>query len=424
MMSDVAIKVENLGKLYRLGLKEEVYDTLAASMWSWVKAPLRNYKRLRSLNTFGIDEEADDLLWAIRNVSFEVKTGEVVGIIGRNGAGKSTLLKVLSRISEPTTGRAIINGRVGSLLEVGTGFHNELSGRDNVYMNGTILGMSKKDIDRKFDEIVEFSGVEKFLDTPIKRYSSGMKVRLAFSVAAHLEPEILIIDEVLAVGDAAFQKKCLGKMQDVAHEGRTVLFVSHQLGAVNDLCTTCYLMSGGSIAGSGTPEEVIKQYLDTGQKAVGSIDLRNWSMERSGEGPMRVEYAELSNQSGEITPFFDYGEPLTIKLGIHGKAGDECHLGIRITNQVGHLVLHFAEDDFSGTLHYPDDRSELVMKLDKNLLNEGKYFISIWLGGAGGMHDLVGNCLEFSVNTSKLGSIRARSPVLLPANWEIRSATD
>jgi lipopolysaccharide transport system ATP-binding protein len=151
MMSDVAIKVENLGKLYRLGLKEEVYDTLAASMWSWVKAPLRNYKRLRSLNTFGIDEEADDLLWAIRNVSFEVKTGEVVGIIGRNGAGKSTLLKVLSRISEPTTGRAIINGRVGSLLEVGTGFHNELSGRDNVYLNGTILGMSKKDIDRKFD---------------------------------------------------------------------------------------------------------------------------------------------------------------------------------------------------------------------------------------------------------------------------------
>ena len=418
-MSNIAIQVDNLGKLYRLGHKEEMHDTLAENLWSWIKAPVSNYKRLRSLNTYGADEDSDDLLWALKDVSFEVNTGEVIGIIGRNGAGKSTLLKVLSRITDPTMGRALINGRVGSLLEVGTGFHHELTGRDNVYMNGTILGMSKKEIDRKFDEIVEFSGVEKFLDTPIKRYSSGMMVRLAFSVAAHLEPEILIIDEVLAVGDAAFQKKCLGKMQDVASQGRTILFVSHQLGAVNDLCSSCYLMSNGTIVGSGTPDEVIRQYLDTGQEAVGYKDLRNWSLERAGEGPSRIESIELSNASGEITPFFNYGEPLNIKVGIHGKSGDECHIGIRLVNRLGQIVLHFTEDDFSGTLHCPDNRSEIIMRLDKVCLNEGSYFITVWLGGPGGMHDMVGNCIELNVNTSNIGRIRSRSSVLLPASWEI-----
>ena len=418
-MSNIAIKVENIGKLYRLGHREEMHDTLAENLWSWFKTPLRNYKRLRSLNTYGSEEDSDDLLWALKDVSFEVNTGEVAGIIGRNGAGKSTLLKVLSRITEPTRGRAIINGRVGSLLEVGTGFHHELTGRDNVYMNGTILGMSKKEIDRKFDEIVEFSGVEKFLDTPIKRYSSGMMVRLAFSVAAHLEPEILIIDEVLAVGDAAFQKKCLGKMQDVASQGRTILFVSHQLGAVNELCSSCYLMSNGGIVGSGTPGEVIRQYLDTGQAAVGYMDLRNWSLERAGEGPSRIEHIELSDASGEITPNFNYGEPLNIKVGIHGKTGDVCHIGIRFVNRLGQIVLHFTEDDFSGALYYPHDRSEVIMRLDKLCLNEDSYFMTIWLGGGGVMHDMVSNCIEFTVNTSNIGRIRARSSVLLPATWEI-----
>jgi lipopolysaccharide transport system ATP-binding protein len=423
-MANTAIQVDKLGKLYRLGLKEETHDTLAENLWSWVKTPLRNYKRLRGLNTYGIDEDSDELFWALKEVSFTVDTGEVVGIIGRNGAGKSTLLKVLSRITEPTRGRALINGRVGSLLEVGTGFHHELTGRDNVYMNGTILGMSKTEIDRKFDEIVDFSGVEKFLDTPIKRYSSGMMVRLAFSVAAHLEPEILIIDEVLAVGDAAFQKKCLGKMHDVASEGRTILFVSHQLGAVNELCSTCYLMSNGRIVANGTPEEVIRQYLDTGQQAVGYVDLRNWSAERFGEGPSRIEYIELSKESGEVTPFFDYGEPLNIKVGVQGRSGDECHIGIRIVNWLGQLVLHFTEDDFCETLHYPDNRAEIIMRLEEVCLNEGSYFITVWLGSGGAMHDTVANCIEMNVNTSKLGKIRARSSVLLPAKWAIRRAGD
>ena len=225
-MSQPAILVENLGKRYQIGLREEASRTLRETLVDLAKAPL---KRLRSLS--GTDDEAATF-WAIRNLSFEVLQGDVLAVIGRNGAGKSTLLKLLSRISEPTEGRAVIRGRVASLLEVGTGFHTELTGRENIYLNGAILGMPRADIVRKFDEIVAFSGVEKFLDTPIKRYSSGMKVRLAFAVASHLEPQILIIDEVLAVGDHEFQQRCLGKMQDVAASGRTVLFVSHNMAAV------------------------------------------------------------------------------------------------------------------------------------------------------------------------------------------------
>src|SRR3972149_1319590 len=233
-MPSPAITVENLSKAYRIGLKAEMHDSLVGAVHGMLRAPLRNLRRLSRMNTFKNQDESEDTFWALRDVSFEVQEGEVVGIIGRNGAGKSTLLKILSRITEPTAGRAIIRGRVSSLLEVGTGFHPELTGRENVYMNGTILGMTKREIDRKFDEIVEFSGVERFLDTPIKRYSSGMKVRLAFAVAAHLEPEILIIDEVLAVGDVEFQAKCVGKMRDVAGGGPAGRFVSHTIKALSN----------------------------------------------------------------------------------------------------------------------------------------------------------------------------------------------
>ncbi len=259
-MPDTAIRVENLSKAYRIGLKEQTPDTLAGAVASWMRSPLRNFNNLRRLNTFQTNGEAEDIIWALKDVSFDVSEGEVLGIIGRNGAGKSTLLKVLSRITDPTSGKATIRGRVSSLLEVGTGFHPELTGRENIYMNGTILGMSKREIDCKFDEIVEFSGVKRFLDTPIKRYSSGMKVRLAFSVAAHLDPEILIIDEVLAVGDAQFQKRCLGKMQTVARSGRTVLFVSHNLGAVKEMCQTGIVLAGGRIDFWGSVAESICHY--------------------------------------------------------------------------------------------------------------------------------------------------------------------
>jgi lipopolysaccharide transport system ATP-binding protein len=239
-MSFPAVKVEGIGKLYDLGKSRGQSDSLRTAITNLAMAPFRR------LTERGSPETSEEF-WALRDVSFEVKQGEVVGIIGRNGAGKSTLLKILSRIVEPTTGRAVMQGRVASLLEVGTGFHPELTGRENIYLNGSILGMRKREIARKFDEIVAFAEVEKFLDTPVKRYSSGMYVRLAFAVAAHLEPEILIVDEVLAVGDTEFQKKCIGKMKDISQGGeRTVLFVSHNMGAVRALCTSgVYLAAGG-----------------------------------------------------------------------------------------------------------------------------------------------------------------------------------
>ncbi|HEY5750684.1 MAG TPA: ABC transporter ATP-binding protein [Chryseolinea sp.] len=264
-MSDTIIQVENLAKRYQLGASKGVnnggfhrYKTFAETLVHGAKTFLRPKSNSQSATHNPQLEE----FWALKDVSFEVKRGEVVGIIGRNGAGKSTLLKILSRITEPTNGRVHLKGRVASLLEVGTGFHPELTGRENIFLNGAILGMSRSEMQRKFDEIVAFAEVEKFLDTPVKRYSSGMYVRLAFAVAAHIEPEILVVDEVLAVGDAEFQKKCLGKMHDVAaNEGRTVLFVSHQMNAVEELCTECLLLRNGTLQAAGTPADIISTYL-------------------------------------------------------------------------------------------------------------------------------------------------------------------
>ena len=313
-MSEPAIQVENLSKAYQIGLKEEIPDTFTSMLSSWAKSPVANWKRLKKLNTFqknGSDEEPDDIIWALKDVSFDVQEGEVVGIIGRNGAGKSTLLKILSRITEPTSGRAVIRGRVSSLLEVGTGFHPELTGRENVYMNGTILGMRKKEIDRKFDEIVEFSGVEKFLDTPIKRYSSGMKVRLAFSVAAHLEPEILIIDEVLAVGDMQFQRQCLGKMKDVAHSGRTVLFVSHNIAAIKMLCSSAILIHHGRAVVNGTTQEAVSKYSE--QSSSTSCSLGNRT-DRTGNGTVRLLDISFGSNNDPETGQWVTGEDVLLRV--------------------------------------------------------------------------------------------------------------
>jgi homopolymeric O-antigen transport system ATP-binding protein len=245
------IKVENISKQYRLGASRESFPTLRDALAGAFRAPLRRRGRRKTNET----------IWALKDVSFEIAPGEVVGIIGRNGAGKSTLLKILSRITEPTSGRAELHGRTASLLEVGTGFHPELTGRENMFLNAAILGMPRSEIERKFDEIVAFAEIEKFLDTPVKHYSSGMYVRLAFAVAAHLEPEILIIDEVLAVGDAAFQKKCLGKIQGVTQQGRTVLFVSHNMAAIKSLCGRALLLEEGRIAIEGNVDTLIDKYL-------------------------------------------------------------------------------------------------------------------------------------------------------------------
>lgn len=257
------IQVSELSKRYRLGLKEKQSDTLVEQVSQILRSPYENLKRLRKLNRFGQDDES--VFWALKDVGFEVKEGEVLGIIGKNGAGKSTLLKILSQITEPTSGKIEIHGRVASLLEVGTGFHPELSGRENIYMNGTILGMTRREIDSKIDEIIDFSGVEKFIDTPVKFYSSGMKIRLGFSVAAHLDPEILIVDEVLAVGDFEFQAKCLGKMEDISrNQGRTVLFVSHNLGAVSSLCSKALLLENGKLTAEGEIYRVLGLYQNSG----------------------------------------------------------------------------------------------------------------------------------------------------------------
>lgn len=260
-MSDVAIQVDGLGKRYRIGRRES-YQTLRDSLADFISTPFR---RITS-SADSLFSSESDYIWALRDVSLEIKRGEVVGIIGRNGAGKSTLLKVLSRITEPTEGHAEIRGRVGSLLEVGTGFHPELTGRENIYLNGAILGMKKAEIDRKFDEIMTFAEIEKFLDTPVKRYSSGMYVRLAFAVAAHLEPEILVVDEVLAVGDAGFQEKCLGRMSEVSGQGRTVLFVSHNMDAILKLCNRVIWVNKGVVMLDDIPEEVVRNYLKAVKK--------------------------------------------------------------------------------------------------------------------------------------------------------------
>ncbi len=304
-MSSSVIRVHNLSKRYRLGLKEKQSDTLVGQVSQLIRSPFDNLKRLRDLNRF--QSEDDSVFWALRDVSFEVKEGEVLGIIGKNGAGKSTLLKILSQITEPTSGKIEIHGRVASLLEVGTGFHPELSGRENIYMNGTILGMTRREIDSKLDEIIDFSGVEKFIDTPVKFYSSGMKVRLGFSVAAHLDPEILIIDEVLAVGDYEFQKKCLGKMEDVSkNQGRTVLFVSHNMEAVSTLCTKAILLNSGFSATFDSVEDGINNYL---------------IKETSKSGSFYIGYVNGTNGISEIhvqtsmtEQVHRFGEPLEVKV--------------------------------------------------------------------------------------------------------------
>jgi lipopolysaccharide transport system ATP-binding protein len=288
--------VTSLGKRYRLGLGGAAfhYKALRDVLTDAIYAPFR---RLRG----GLKSEARSpnpgYIWALKDLSFEVEQGEVLGIIGRNGAGKTTLLKILSRVTEPTEGEAEIQGRVGSLLEVGTGFHPELTGRENVYLNGAILGMNRGEIRHKFDEIVSFAELEEFLDTPVKRYSSGMYMRLAFSVAAHLEPEILLVDEVLAVGDAAFQKKCLGKMGDVAQQGRTVLFVSHNMAAVLSLCTRAMMLESGRLVRQGDPRDVVQNYLDAGiTSQVTPLDQRT---DRQGDGSARVVALEIASADGE-----------------------------------------------------------------------------------------------------------------------------
>ena len=311
-MNDISIHAVSLSKQYHIGGEQEKYKTLRDTLTDAFVAPFRRAGKLLRGQATGA-AELDTTFWALQNVSFEVKRGEVVGIIGRNGAGKSTLLKILSRITEPTTGYAEIRGRVGSLLEVGTGFHDELTGRENIYLNGAILGMKRAEIERKFDEIVAFSEVEKFIDTPVKHYSSGMYLRLAFAVAAHLEPEILLVDEVLAVGDARFQKKCLDKMRAVGQQGRTVLFVSHNMPAITRLCERVILLDEGKILKDGPPHQVVSAYLNSG---LGTTAAREWPdlTKAPGDDVVRLCAVRARTEDGEITEAMDIRRPIAIEM--------------------------------------------------------------------------------------------------------------
>ena len=344
-MKDAVVRVQGLGKQYRIGLRRHANRTFGEMLVEGLAAPFR---RKRST---GAGADCDDgLIWALQDVSFDVARGEVVGIIGANGAGKSTLLKILSRITEPTTGRALLRGRVASLLEVGTGFHPELTGRENIYLNGAMLGMKRAEIARKFDEIVAFAEIEKFLDTPVKRYSSGMYVRLAFAVAAHLEPEILVVDEVLAVGDADFQKKCLGQMQGVSRcEGRTVLFVSHNMVALRNLCMRALWLDRGRIRAEGEAAAVVHEYLSS-QGATASapdIDLTRWA-NRRGSGNVRFTRARLLRDGRPCGRFERLG-PMTLEFTFEAKAPTRVNLSaICATNGEIIKVLQLAHQDSPG----------------------------------------------------------------------------
>lgn len=310
-MTDIAIRAENIGKQFRIAAHQKNRNFREA-LQDAVKAPFRRAGKFLRGQTAGISD-LDESIWALKDVSFEIKQGESVGIIGRNGAGKSTILKVLSRITEPTTGFAEVRGRVGSLLEVGTGFHLELSGRENIYLSGAILGMRRSEIERNFDEIVAFAEIDKFIDTPVKHYSSGMYLRLAFAVAAHLEPEILIVDEVLAVGDARFQKKCLNKMQDVGQKGRTVLFVSHNMQAITRMCSRSILLDQGSVIKDGSAEEVTRAYLGNG---LGISSMREWKEKASAPSGevARLRAARVLTEKGLISERVDIRHPVRIEM--------------------------------------------------------------------------------------------------------------
>ncbi|MGF1519646.1 MAG: ABC transporter ATP-binding protein [Nodosilinea sp.] len=395
-MSDTVIRVENLGKKYIIGHQpQESYTALRDVLANKAKGMTQLFNPKSK-----VERPTSEEFWALKDVSFEVKRGDRIGIIGRNGAGKSTLLKILSRITEPTEGRISIKGRVASLLEVGTGFHPELTGRENIYLNGAILGMGKVEIRRKFDEIVAFAEVEKFLDTPVKRYSSGMYVRLAFAVAAHLEPEILVVDEVLAVGDAAFQKKCLGKMEDVAKkEGRTVLFVSHNMATIQSLCNQIIFLNRGQVQSIGNPNNTIQLYLNEG------VTSENWSnlheiTQRRGEGALRFSKLVLLNAQEKLVNAGLSGEKLVFR--VHFSSFSEkyiyknCRIGISISSVSGANIVLSTEMICQDEVDIRDG-DFVDFCIEKLPLSEGGYSLNLFAESNGIIQDWITEGIQFSV---------------------------
>lgn len=386
-----AIKVQNLGKEYVIGSKEKGNETFREMLLSSLSAPFRRFTQSKG------ESEQEERFWALNDVSFEIQPGEVVGIIGRNGAGKSTLLKILSRITEPTQGEISIRGRVASLLEVGTGFHPELTGRENIYLNGAILGMSRAEIKRKFDEIVEFSEVEKFLDTPVKRYSSGMYVRLAFAVAAHLEPEILIVDEVLAVGDAGFQKKCLGKLNDVAKAGRTVLFVSHNMAAIEGLCEKALWMDAGKLVQEGSTDVLIRSYMQViSDKAVSLFERTD----RVGRGRITFldTWTEDSNGNHQKAFLSGDGIVLNFKFQASSEIKGSLAIGVGVKDGAGQWITDLSSECSGFQWHEVPTEGLIRCFLPDVPINSGTFYYSIIARVNGEIEDFVLDVGSFSVD--------------------------
>ena len=413
-----AIIAENISKQYRLGqLKGKVL--LREALAGLVRRPFTRR-----------DDDETQSLWALRDISFEVPEGQVLGLVGRNGAGKSTLLKVLSRITFPTTGRMKVNGRLASLLEVGTGFHQELSGRENIYMNGSILGMKKREIDAKMDEIVAFADVERFLDTPIKRYSSGMRLRLGFAVAAHLEPDVLLVDEVLAVGDMGFQKKCLRAMGELRAGGRTVVFVSHNMAAVENLCSRAIWIDGGRIREDGESRSVIQSYLSTfAQAAASGTDLRAVEPRR-GTGEARYTKLEMLSPDGKPISVIRSGDGVMMRLHYEAfKTLSQAHFGVEVFTHLGTLVTSFSTWLTGFNIEsVPKGEGYIDVHVPTLPLVPDRYYLSLWLASVGPKYDHVDLCATFDVEAADVHKSGRQMDerfgiVFVPSQWKHPSLT-
>ncbi|MBD3282589.1 MAG: ATP-binding cassette domain-containing protein [Candidatus Portnoybacteria bacterium] len=393
-MSKTIIETKNLSKKYRISHQQGGYSTLRDSLAKNVKSPINSVK-----NKILKNKNKEDF-WALKDISFKIKQGEAVGIIGANGAGKTTLLKILSRITPPTEGMALLNGRVASMLEVGTGFHPELTGRENIFLNGAILGMSKKEIKNKFEEIVSFSGVRKFLDTPVKRYSSGMFVRLAFAVAAHLEPEILLIDEVLAVGDVRFQKKCLDKMNNITKEGnQTILFVSHNMGAIQNLCKKSILLDSGKIKMIGETNKVIEKYLSVNQNKSKNSFINHRESSKVKNKENYISFVETLDTEGRSKNVFQFNDNIVLQFGIRQKEKKEYNISWFLKDSLGNIIANGAAEQMT-TFSPPKDKESIIsLNIGPLPLKSGKYYIdlitSVW---AVKELDRWENCAQFFIS--------------------------
>lgn len=420
-MSDIAIRIDGLGKMYRIGERQESYRTFRDAITDAVYAPVRRAANLLRGQAYGA-AGLHEAIWVLKDISLEVKHGEVIGIIGRNGAGKSTLLKILSRITEPSKGFIELHGRIGALLEVGTGFHPELTGRENIYLNGAILGMLREEINRKFDEIVQFAEVEKFIDTPVKHYSSGMLLRLGFSVAAHLEPDILVVDEVLAVGDASFQKKCLGKMGKVAQEGRTVLFVSHNMPAVANLCQRGYCLNQGNLVDEGDAISVIHRYLSQ-QKSEQTLDFDQHPRRKTGSTPI-MQRIRLMRDGAENTTFKTLGNMVfEIDCEAEPHMLREMSLGFLINDSLDQKTCGSNMHQYGLLAPNRTGMVTIRASIDQLCLSPGSYSLSLYLGNGTNDIDVIEDAVYFDIVWEPVAHIETPphpswGASFLPVKWQ------